>query len=69
MERNFRRSNYIELQSWGGIDFSKGDVSEVIIPLNKKGYYEGKTEFQRFLKIMENCGTKISYQEFKYRGE
>lgn len=52
-------SSYIEFQSWGGLDFSKGDVSEVII----KESYKGTKNFDEFLKLMDKYKVKVTYKK------
>jgi len=50
---------FVEAQTWGGIDISKGDVSAVAI----RGYhlrkYKDDSRFQRFIKVLEKNGVRI----------
>ena len=49
---------YLEFQCWGGIDFSKGDVSEIIVP---HSYFVDKRDnFEEFQKLMKKYGVKIT---------
>lgn len=61
--RDWSRRKYIEFQSWGGIDFSKGDVSEVILRKSYSWAYADHPNFKKFLNLMNKYHIKVSYDE------